>query len=198
MDFLSQLGSLSSGVKCALSYFYDNLHHQLICMVSPWAASAWFIRSLSEFDHRVAILWLSVVATSISSPGPYGVGIMPRRKRSCLACGRAARGHEGPMGHGKCLYEMQRKGGESLGASSGGETTPTHRPKETAQGATAPVPSGSGMAAANSRGSHRSGSQASGLHDDHHSTRGGTGPHRYSSVTTYLFLYNLNIGYYTL
>ena len=86
------------------------------------------------------------------------------------------------MGHGKCLYEMQRKGGESLGASSGGETTPTHRPKETAQGATAPVPSGSGMAAANSRGSHRSGSQASGLHDDHHSSRGGTGPHRYSSV----------------
>lgn len=105
---------------------------------------------------------------------------MPRKKtRSCLACGKSARGHEGPMGHGKCLYDLQKRG--ELSGTISEASLPTHRQTEKAPNAR--VPSGSGMAEANSRGPQRGGSPTSAHLGAPSSTRdGGIGPHRYASV----------------
>ena len=106
---------------------------------------------------------------------------MTRKKkpRCCVACGKAAKGHDGPMGSGKCPASLQYKGESRRGVVS--DPVPTRRQKETAQQSS--TSSGSGPAEAGARGPP----VASATHPPassgaNHRIGGGLGPHRYASV----------------
>ena len=69
-----------------------------------------------------------------------------RRKRRCTACGRAVRGHIGPVGVGKCQLDLLGDLGDE-GEFSGGEGSATEGPLDRQH-----APRNSGPAAADNRG----------------------------------------------